>query len=1237
MKKIYLIYPFLIIYFLFALTSHLISNNNQKSKQLTYLPPPENFTANDGYLFIDLEWDPPQADFNIKNMLEPVLQGYTLYRDDIGFMYYFNDPNIDSYTDRMVECWGVYTYTLYALYDLGVSSPVSDTATAYPPTGGYYETFNSDWATTGWTILGHPNNWLWSPGHAYLYWSPTVEDYDMSLISPCITLLYDPQNVGDMTIKMFIDDYTSDTGEVMEIWVIHDTGEDMIFEWDLDNNDDWGISGGTDWIYENMSQYAGQTVQLKFRSHGGSTYHFNYWYIYEIINSWSWSPPVYGALEGTVTDYDGNPIQYVRVSIAGCTVYTDENGHYLASPVEAGIWNVQFYHEDYTELIYDDVEICEDQTTVLDAMLGNPTMEIYPNSLEVMIPPFDSTSIIVTVTNNGTNNLDWYLGNFGKREYRDDNQCKNKNYLFDLKRESNHRINTVFPPPSDDMWDIIFSYDVDSLTGGVGMVGAEFGNEYFLVSEWGYSTRKVYKFNYDGTYVGSWEPTWMPGTGGIRDMAFDGEYFYGSNAGNTIYQFDEHGNLYGTINSPVTVRAIAYDEINDAFWVNNWVEDLKLIDRSGIVLNTISSPPSMYGCAYDNVSDGGPYLWIFTGTTTGGGCQIEQYDLNTLTLTGVTHGVDDDFGIASYISGGLFTSVEIVPGKWILGGVARGNPNILFGYEICPYPYNPLSFVTLEPLSGTVNPYGGTQQLTATFYSENDPPGTFYSGEVVFRSHQNIPPVTVPISLMIINPEYGALVGTISHGYPIEDAEIHAYNGSYSYTTYTNSSGFYNIEDMAVGNYTVEISIVGYNPYSIPNVPIIADQVTTLNIALTAPIMVVAPLVIYSTPPPGVVTFEYFTIANTGDGPLEVEIEVYDYGKQITDYSNCSENAVVCIHNKEQHQNKAHNTRAEKAFNEIILHYDGDNLTGAGLSSGGTFMVASRFTPDELNIYYEDYSISGVQLFIYDTFDSLTLKIWEDGSIGDPGFEIYSQEVTSQAVFGWNQFDLLSAVSLQSSKEYWIGFEVKNSLNEFPIGIDTGPSVVTKGDWIYLNGEWDQFSIYGYDNNWNIRMIIEEGNPPWISVGQSTGTISPGCFLDVAIEISTLYLNLHDVKTADIVISTNPDVGVVTIPVTLVVSDISQDEPQITETDLHPNFPNPVLNNTTFEFSLKEPSHVTLSVYNLKGQLVATLLDEELEPTASHCIEWDGTANGKKLANGIYFYKLETSTKSFLKKMVLMR
>ncbi len=73
--------------------------------------------------------------------------------------------------------------------------------------------------------------------------------------------------------------------------------------------------------------------------------------------------------------------------------------------------------------------------------------------------------------------------------------------------------------------------------------------------------------------------------------------------------------LISSFTAPTAVRAIAYDDDANAFWGNNWATDLVLFDESGTTLNTISSPPSMYGAAYDNFSDGGPFLWIFTGTS----------------------------------------------------------------------------------------------------------------------------------------------------------------------------------------------------------------------------------------------------------------------------------------------------------------------------------------------------------------------------------------------------------------------------------------------------------------------------------------------------------------------------------------------------------------------------------------------------------------------------------------------
>jgi hypothetical protein len=87
---------------------------------------------------------------------------------------------------------------------------------------------------------------------------------------------------------------------------------------------------------------------------------------------------------------------------------------------------------------------------------------------------------------------------------------------------------------------------------------------------------------------------------------------------------------------------------------------------------------------------------------------------------------------------------------------------------------------------------------------------------------------------------------------------------------------------------------------------------------------------------------------------------------------------------------------------------------------------------------------------------------------------------------------------------------------------------------------------------------------------------------------------------------------------------------------LYPNYPNPFSNSTTFKFALKDPGHAKLSVYNIKGQRVATVIDEELKP-GSYEIPWSLANEDHKLKNGIYFYRLEAGDKTFVKKMVIMR
>ncbi len=83
---------------------------------------------------------------------------------------------------------------------------------------------------------------------------------------------------------------------------------------------------------------------------------------------------------------------------------------------------------------------------------------------------------------------------------------------------------------------------------------------------------------------------------------------------------------------------------------------------------------------------------------------------------------------------------------------------------------------------------------------------------------------------------------------------------------------------------------------------------------------------------------------------------------------------------------------------------------------------------------------------------------------------------------------------------------------------------------------------------------------------------------------------------------------------------------------LHQNFPNPTKNSTIIQYSLKHNSHVMISIYNIKGQLISTLVNET-KPKGEYSVIFDAEA----LSSGVYFYKLQTEDMSEIKKMIVIR
>jgi len=83
-------------------------------------------------------------------------------------------------------------------------------------------------------------------------------------------------------------------------------------------------------------------------------------------------------------------------------------------------------------------------------------------------------------------------------------------------------------------------------------------------------------------------------------------------------------------------------------------------------------------------------------------------------------------------------------------------------------------------------------------------------------------------------------------------------------------------------------------------------------------------------------------------------------------------------------------------------------------------------------------------------------------------------------------------------------------------------------------------------------------------------------------------------------------------------------------------FPNPSTEGVTIHFGLRQPEYVRLHVFDAGGRVVRVLTEGMLTPGA-HSAAWDGTTDGRRAGQGVYFYKLDAGRESANGKFVLMR
>jgi hypothetical protein len=158
---------------------------------------------------------------------------------------------------------------------------------------------------------------------------------------------------------------------------------------------------------------------------------------------------------------------------------------------------------------------------------------------------------------------------------------------------------------------------VSDVTGDLQIMGCEFvDNEWWVTGGGGPGEQNLfYRFNRSGEFLGSIP---QPSTSAVGwfDLAYDGQYVYGSEDHNLV-GVDHQGVVQTVIPSPLNPsRAVAYDSVSDHFWVAEYTQDFYEIDRQGNIIQQIpnsgSSELSVTGLAWNPADPDGFKLYIFS-------------------------------------------------------------------------------------------------------------------------------------------------------------------------------------------------------------------------------------------------------------------------------------------------------------------------------------------------------------------------------------------------------------------------------------------------------------------------------------------------------------------------------------------------------------------------------------------------------------------------------------------------
>jgi len=280
-----------------------------------------------------------------------------------------------------------------------------------------------------------------------------------------------------------------------------------------------------------------------------------------------------GVLEGTISDVEtGEPIANAQVlTTRRFRTETDDEGYYIIDNILIGEdYAVTASAQGWNDSTLTGFDIVEGETLRVDFTLLHPEFVPSVEALSTELHEGESVELEFSLSNTGNGPLVW--------------------------RAERHLRGDVDADP----WELRSQHMVGEITGDSRIQGVLYFNDHYYIAGANNRIPRIYVINRDGQIVNQFEQFCVEENGyGIRDMAWDGEWIWGSGE-EMIFAFTPEGELMREFQGPWNPNHnFAWDTDREALWVSSTTSNISALDREGNAIRVLSRCGfRIYGLAY---------------------------------------------------------------------------------------------------------------------------------------------------------------------------------------------------------------------------------------------------------------------------------------------------------------------------------------------------------------------------------------------------------------------------------------------------------------------------------------------------------------------------------------------------------------------------------------------------------------------------------------------------------------